>query len=46
MKKVIVITYYWNLSIGVGKLRWMELVKSLKSKNIHHIVYTVGNNNE
>ena len=46
MKKVIVITYYWNLSIGVGKLRWMELVKSLKSKNIHPIVYTVGNNNE
>ena len=46
MKKVIVITYYWNLSIGVGKLRWMELVKSLKYKNINPIVYTVGDNNE
>ena len=46
MKKVIVITYYWNFTTGVGKLRWTELVKSLKSKNIHPIVYTAGDNNE
>lgn len=43
MKKVLIITYYWPPSGGIGVLRCLKFVKYLRNFDWEPIVYTVSN---
>ncbi|CAN5257584.1 glycosyltransferase family 4 protein [soil metagenome] len=43
MKKVLIITYYWPPSAGVGVQRWMKFVKYLPSFGWEPIIFTPEN---
>lgn len=42
-KKVLIITYYWPPSGGVGVQRWLHFAKNLKSTDWEPVIYTPEN---
>lgn len=45
MKKVLIITYYWPPSGGIGVQRWLQFSKHLPSYNWKPIIFTAKNAN-
>ena len=46
MKKVIIVSYYWDKEDGVGRLRWKGLLKYLKGNDLYPIIFTKGKTNK
>ena len=46
MKKVIIVSYYWDNEDGVGRLRWKGILKYLKGNGLYPIIFTKGNSNK
>lgn len=43
MKKVLIITYYWPPSGGVGTQRWLKFAKYLKEFGWQPVIFTPEN---
>ena len=46
MKKIIIVSYYWDKEDGVGRLRWKGLLKYLKGNDFYPIIFTKGKANK
>ena len=46
MKKILIISYYWDKSNSIGRQRWFNYVNELINKNIKVYVLTSSNENK
>ena len=46
MKKILLVSYYWDQKNSIGRQRWYNLVKELIKEKVKVYVFTASNRNE